>query len=117
VSAEVSFAGGGSVDPVAAAVGLAPAEVRPREMVRADELPYSVGIPYRDGQPIVYDSGDFPSGLRKALEALGGTQAFRRRQREARSQGRYLGLGIGCYTEGTGVGPFESATVRIDASG
>ena len=32
-------------------------------------------------------------------------------------QGRYLGLGIGCYVEGTGVGPFESATVRIDPTG
>jgi carbon-monoxide dehydrogenase large subunit len=86
-------------------------------MVRADEMPYSVGLPYRDGAPIVYDSGDFPSGLRQALEAIGGVEAFRERQREARAQGRYLGLGIGCYTEGTGVGPFESAMVRIDASG
>ncbi|HXP73468.1 MAG TPA: xanthine dehydrogenase family protein molybdopterin-binding subunit [Stellaceae bacterium] len=114
---EASFAVERSMDLVAAAVGLEPAEVRHRNMVRADEMPYSVGIPYRDGQPIVYDSGDFPSGLRQALDALGGTEAFRGRQREARSQGRYLGLGIGCYTEGTGVGPFESATVRIDASG
>jgi aerobic carbon-monoxide dehydrogenase large subunit len=114
---EASFAVERSMDLVAAAVSLEPAEVRLRNMVRADEMPYSVGIPYRDGQPIVYDSGDFPSGLRQALDAIGGTQAFRRRQREARSQGRYLGLGIGCYTEGTGVGPFESATVRIDASG
>jgi carbon-monoxide dehydrogenase large subunit len=114
---EASFAVERSMDLVASAVGLEPAEVRQRNMVRADEMPYSVGIPYRDGQPIVYDSGDFPSCLRQALEALGGTAAFRRRQRAARSQGRYLGLGIGCYTEGTGVGPFESATVRIDASG
>jgi carbon-monoxide dehydrogenase large subunit len=43
--------------------------------------------------------------------------AFRRHQREARREGRYLGLGIGCYVEGTGVGPFEGATVRIDPSG
>jgi carbon-monoxide dehydrogenase large subunit len=114
---EASFAVERSIDLVASVVGLEPAEVRRRNMVRADEMPYSVGIPYRDGQPIVYDSGDFQAGLRQALEALGGTEAFRRRQREALSQGRYLGLGIGCYTEGTGVGPFESATVRIDASG
>ena len=39
------------------------------------------------------------------------------RQRQAREQGRYLGLGLGCYVEGTGVGPFESATVRIDPTG
>jgi carbon-monoxide dehydrogenase large subunit len=114
---EASFAVERGIDLVAAALGLEPAEVRLRNMVRADEMPYAVGIPYRDGEPIVYDSGDFPSGLRQALDALGGVAAFRRRQREARGQGRYLGLGLGCYTEGTGVGPFESATVRIDGSG
>ncbi len=67
--------------------------------------------------PIVYDSGDYPRRLEKALDALGGVAAFRARQDEAREQGRYLGIGIGCYIEGTGVGPFESATVRIDPTG
>jgi aerobic carbon-monoxide dehydrogenase large subunit len=91
--------------------------VRLRNMVRADEMPYRVGIPYRDGEPIVYDGGDYPGALQKALAAIGGLAAFRERQRAAREQGRYLGLGLGCYVEGTGVGPFESATVRIDPSG
>jgi carbon-monoxide dehydrogenase large subunit len=67
--------------------------------------------------PIVYDSGDFPAALEKALAAVGGLESFRRRQAELRAQGRYLGIGIGCYTEGTGAGPFEGATVRIDPSG
>jgi aerobic carbon-monoxide dehydrogenase large subunit len=105
------------MDLVARELGLEPAEVRRRNMIRADEMPYRVGIPYRDGEPVVYDSGDFPAALEKALHAVGGLAAFRQRQREARAQGRYLGLGIGCYTEGTGVGPFESAFVRIDPSG
>ncbi|MBV9376275.1 MAG: molybdopterin-dependent oxidoreductase, partial [Alphaproteobacteria bacterium] len=48
---------------------------------------------------------------------LGGVEGFRVRQHEARQQGRYLGLGIGFYVEGTGVGPFEGATIRIDPSG
>ncbi len=74
-------------------------------------------MPYRDGEPIVYDSGDYPAALEKALDAVGGVEAFRVRQSEARRQGRYLGLGIGCYIEGTGVGPFESAFVRVDPSG
>src|SRR5436305_9611682 len=86
-------------------------------MIRADEMPYKVGIPYRDGEPIVYDSGDYPAALQKALDAVGGVEAFRRRQSDARKAGRHLGLGIGCYIEGTGVGPFESAFVRIDPSG
>ena len=86
-------------------------------MIRADEMPYRAGIPYRDGEPIVYDSGDYPGALRRRSDAIGGVEAFRARQRAARQEGRYLGLGIGCYVEGTGVGPFEGATVRIDPSG
>lgn len=105
------------MDLVATSLGMEAAEVRRRNMIPADAMPYAMGIPYRDGEPIVYDSGDYPGALEKALHALGGVESFRRRQAEARREGRYLGLGIGCYTEGTGAGPFEGATVRIDASG
>src|SRR5204862_1140111 len=55
--------------------------------------------------------------LDKALAAVGGVESFRRRQTEAREAGRHLGLGIGCYIEGTGVGPFEGAVIRIDPTG
>ena len=106
-----------SIDLIAQQLGLEPAEVRLRNMIRADEMPYSVGIPYRDGEPIHYDSGDYPAAAQKTLDALGGIEAFRRRQRAARQEGRHLGLGLGCYTEGTGVGPFEGATVRIETTG
>src|ERR1700761_4931110 len=114
---EAAFAMERTIDLVARTLGLEPAEVRRRNMIRADEMPYRVGIPYRDGEPIVYDSGDYPAALGKALDAVGGVEAFRRRQSEARKAGRYLGLGIGFYIEGTGVGPFESAFVRIDPTG
>jgi aerobic carbon-monoxide dehydrogenase large subunit len=114
---EAAFAMERSIDLVARSLGLEPAEVRRRNMIRADEMPYSAGLMYRDGEPIVYDSGDYPGALAKALDTVGGVEAFRRRQAEARSEGRHLGLGIGCYIEGTGVGPFEGAIVRIDPSG
>ncbi len=114
---EAAFAMERTIDLVARTLGLEPAEVRRRNMIRAEEMPYRVGIPYRDGEPIVYDSGDYPGALQKALDAVGGVDAFRRRQQQARSEGRYLGLGIGYYIEGTGVGPFESAFVRIDPTG
>src|SRR5579864_4103218 len=114
---EACFAMERSIDLVARTLGLEPAEVRRRNMIRADEMPYSAGLLYRDGEPIVYDSGDYPGALEKALDAAGGIEAFRRRQAEAQREGRYLGLGIGFYIEGTGVGPFESAFIRIDPSG
>ena len=114
---EAAFAMERTIDLVARTLGLEPAEVRRRNMIRADEMPYRVGIPYRDGEPIVYDSGDYPAALEKALDALGGLERSAGvRARRAR-EGRYLGLGIGCYIEGTGVGPFESAFVRIDPTG
>jgi carbon-monoxide dehydrogenase large subunit len=105
------------MDLIAAELGLEAAEVRRRNMIPPELMPYAMGVPYRDGEPIVYDSGDYVGALDKALAAIGGIEAFRRRQRELREQGRYLGLGIGCYTEGTGAGPFEGATVKIDGSG
>ena len=114
---EAAFAMERTIDLVARSLGLEPAEMRRRNMIKAEEMPYRVGIPYRDGEPIVYDSGDYPGALEKALAAIGGVEAFRRRQNAARQEGRHLGLGIGCYIEGTGVGPFESAFIRIDPSG
>src|SRR5438105_2432365 len=114
---EAAFAMERTIDLVARTLGLEPVELRRRNMIRADEMPYAAGLIYRDGEPIVYDSGDYPGALDKALAAVGGVEAFRRRQTDARREGRYLGLGIGCYIEGTGVRPFGSAFVRIDPSG
>ena len=114
---EAAFAMERTIDLIARTLGLEPAEVRRRNMIAASEMPYPAGMLYRDGEPIVYDSGDYPAALEKALDAVGGVDAFRRRQAAAHAEGRYLGLGIGCYIEGTGVGPFESAFVRIDPSG
>src|SRR5205807_6022326 len=114
---EACFAMERSIDLVARTLGLEPAEVRRRNMIRADEMPYSAGMIYRAGEPIVYGSGDYPGALQKALDAVGGVEAFRLRQIAARNEGRYLGLGIGCYIEGTGVGPFEGAVIRIHPDG
>jgi carbon-monoxide dehydrogenase large subunit len=86
-------------------------------MIHPKELPCAMGLPYRDGEPIVYDSGDFPGAMDKVLQAIGGLAAFRERQREAWRHGRCLGLGVASYVEGTGVGPFESALVRIESNG
>lgn len=114
---EATFAMERVMDLMAAELGLDPAVVRMRNLIPSAEMPYALGVPYRDGEPIVYDSGDYPEALQQALVAIGGLEAFRERQRAARAQGRLLGLGLGCYVEGTGVGPFEGATVRIDPTG
>ena len=104
------------MDRVARELGIDPAEVRRRNMVTADEMPYFVGLTFRDGKPLVYASGDFPKSQERALE-LCGHEGFRARQAAARARGRYLGIGIGNYVEGTGLGPFEGVTVRVLPNG
>jgi carbon-monoxide dehydrogenase large subunit len=79
-------------------------------------MPYSVGLVFRDGKPLIYASGDFPKSQSRAL-ALADYEGFRSRQLKARSEGRYLGIGIGNYVEGTGLGPFEGVTVRVLPNG
>ncbi len=79
-------------------------------------MPYAVGLTFRDGKPLVYHGGDFPHGQATAL-ALADYDGFRARQASARAQGRYIGIGIGNYVEGTGLGPFEGVTVRVLTNG
>ena len=104
------------LDRVARELGLDRAELRARNMIRPEQMPYSVGLVFRDGKPLVYASGDFPKSQRRAL-ALSDYAGFRARQAKARAEGRYLGIGIGNYVEGTGLGPFEGVTVRVLPSG
>jgi carbon-monoxide dehydrogenase large subunit len=104
------------IDRIARELRLDPAEVRRCNFVRPDQFPYHQGLKARDGSPITYDSGDYEACLAKAEELAGAAQ-FRTRQAAARAAGRYLGLGISCCVEDTGVGPFEGATVRVQPSG
>ncbi|MDE0028809.1 MAG: xanthine dehydrogenase family protein molybdopterin-binding subunit [Deltaproteobacteria bacterium] len=104
------------IDRIAGELDLDPAEVRFRNFVQPEEIPYDAGVLYRDGMPVRYDNGDFPATLRKALDACG-YEEVRARQKEAPRDGRYVGVGIGFYTEGTGVGSFEGARVEVDSSG
>ncbi len=104
------------MDRVARELSLDRAEVRRRNFIQPEQMPYPVGLLFRDGKPLVYDSGDYPKGQQTAL-ALAGYDGFRERQRAARDQGRLIGIGIGNYVEGTGLGPFEGVTVRVLPNG
>lgn len=113
---EAVFAMERGLDRLARAAGLDPVELRLRNSITAEEMPWDTRIFYRDGQPLVYDSGDYRLCLERALESID-YPAFRAEQVEARAQQRYIGLGVAAYVEGTGVGPFEGAVVRVDSSG
>ena len=101
---------------IARELGLEAVEVRRRNFIQPHEFPWDVGLTFQDGGPTRYDSGDYPRGLAMALDTIG-FQDFRARQAEARAKGRHLGLGVACYVEGTGIGPYEGAHVRVEPSG
>jgi CO/xanthine dehydrogenase Mo-binding subunit len=97
-------------------LGLDPVEVRRRNLVRPDEMPYRPGITYKDGVTVAYDPGDFPAGLERVLELLGHRDLRARQARRATTL-RRIGLGVACYVQGSGLGPYEGAQVRVDPSG
>ena len=98
------------IDTAAAELGLSPVELRNRNLVPADAMPYRA--PSGD----VYDSGDFPRMLRDALAAAD-ADGFPARCREARARGRRRGLGISVYMKINGGPPGELAEVRFDEGG
>lgn len=112
---EAVFAVERALDRAANELRIDPVELRRRNLLRPDELPFEAGILYRDGEPLVMDSGDYPRTLSRAAELLG-YEALRTEQARDGGSGRLLGLGVACYVEGTGIGPFEGASVRLDPS-
>ena len=113
---EAAFALDRLLDRAARALGMDPAELRRRNIIRAGEMPYSTGLAYRDGAVITYDPGDYAAGFELALSRLD-WEDWRAEQRRRRGTIRPLGLGVSAYVEGTGIGPFEGADVRIDPGG
>jgi carbon-monoxide dehydrogenase large subunit len=71
---------------------------------------------FQDGRELTYDSGDYPASLVK-LKELVGWEDFEGFRAEMAAQGRRVGIGLACYVEGTGVGPYEGAHVHIETSG
>src|SRR2546422_792993 len=112
---ETVFAMDRAVDCLARRLGLDPADVRRKNYIRPEELPFDFGMPYRDGNPLVYDSGDFPAALESALTAAE-YDRVRTEQESLRARGVWRGVGISGYVEGTAIGPFEGARVTLDAT-
>jgi carbon-monoxide dehydrogenase large subunit len=102
------------LDIAARRIGIDPAELRRRNILKHDELPY------RNPNGMTYDSISPHETLEQALEILG-YDAFRAEQAAEREQGRYLGVGISAYVEPStpGYGSYgtEAATIRIEPSG
>ncbi len=87
-------------DMLARRLGMDPAELRMRNLLRPEQFPYTCPTGWQ------YDSGDYPRALALALE-IAGYDDLRREQAERRARGEYMGIGISFFTEGVGAGPRE----------
>jgi aerobic carbon-monoxide dehydrogenase large subunit len=103
-----------ALDVVARKIGMDPAELRGRNILRESDLPFT--------SPGLKEFQEITPGetLDQALEMLD-YEGFRRQQEAARAEGRYLGVGIACYVEPTTMafpgGSSEGATVKVEKSG
>ena len=102
-------------------LGIDPAELRLRNFIQPEQFPYETATGF------VYDSGDYPTALRKALDAAG-YEELRAEQAAAREEGRLVGIGIAHFTEAVGAGPahtydiaglkmIDSAELRVHPTG
>ena len=110
-------------DRAAAATGVDPIEIRRRNLIPGDAMPYKTPI------GPTYDCGDFPKIMERALESAG-HDGFAGRRVASEAAGRLRGIGIACFVESSGVAPsrlagamgarvgfFESAEIRVDREG
>src|SRR2546426_5389494 len=109
------------LDRAARDLQLDPVEIRRRNLVKRDELPYTTAFGY------VFESGSYLEALEVALDK-GGYARWREEQARGRREGRHLGIGLSCFIELTAPGSFygsggapisaqDSATVRVEPGG
>ncbi len=106
------------LDLAARKLGLDRVEIRRRNYLAPGDFPHRHGIVYQDFTELTYDSGDYLPALEKAVERIGYEEFVGGgRERARREEGRHLGMGIVSYIEGTGIGPYEGARVKVEPSG
>ena len=109
------------VQTAAYELGIDPADFRFKNFIQPDQFPYHSPTGF------VYDSGDYPTALRTALDEIG-YEKLREEQEQARAEGRLIGIGIADFTEAVGAGPshtydiaglkmFDSAELRVHPTG
>ena len=111
---EANFVRERLADIIAHRLRLDPADVRRRNLIRREEMPYDLGKhPFHY---MVYDTGDFIAQFDLALDRFG-YDKLQKTCAAAKQEGRAVGVGIGCFVETSGIGPWEYARVEIDNGG
>jgi carbon-monoxide dehydrogenase large subunit len=104
------------LDIAARELGIDRVEIRKRNLLAPDQFPHNHEIMFQDSAPLVYDSGDYLPALEQAAAMIGYDDLVREQTRR-RTGTRRFGVGIACYVEGTGIGPYEGARVTVEPSG
>jgi carbon-monoxide dehydrogenase large subunit len=105
------------LDLAARQLGLDLVEIRRRNFIPPDAFPYNNEVIYQDFAPLVYDSGNYQPVMDKALELIDYHRFVSAEQPRLRAEGRRIGIGVVAYVEGTGIGPYEGARVKVQTSG
>jgi carbon-monoxide dehydrogenase large subunit len=103
------------MDAIAARVGIDRVEVRRRNLVAKEAMPYTRPLATL-GTQIVLDSGDYAGLLDKALDAIKWSQLSGELARR-RAGGEHVGAGLAIFVEKSGLGPFDGVRVSVDTSG
>jgi len=104
------------LDFAAQELGLDTNEIRRKNFIPPDKFPYNHKIIFQDFTELTYDSGDYEPVLDRAIELIDYPQ-FEKDRAKAAKQGKKLGVGLVCYVEGTGIGPYEGARIQVQANG
>ncbi len=113
---QAAFAMERMMDRLAQALKLDRAELRRRNLIPADKMPYPKPLKARSGEQVQYDSGDYP-GCQAEVQHAVGWDDFPSRQAQARAQNRHIGIGLAHGIKGTGRGPFEFGNVTVSPTG
>ena len=105
------------LDIAAKELNLSPVEIRQRNFIAPEAFPYNHEIIFQDFAPLTFDSGNYQPALDSAVEMIGYDQFIKEEQPRLRAEGKQVGIGIGAYVEGTGIGPYEGARITVGASG
>lgn len=112
---EGSFVRERLMDVIASRLRLDPAEVRRRNLIGPESMPFERGVDSL-GTPVAYDSGDYPAMLDKVLEQLRYPELIEE-IRGRRASGEMVGIGLGFFVEKSGLGPFDGVRVSVDEHG
>ena len=105
------------LDAAAKELGMDKVALRRKNLIPPNQFPHKHGIIYQDFSELTYDSGNYAPILDQACKMIEYDKFYKDLKPKAEKEGKRLGLGLVCYVEGTGIGPYEGARIQVQANG